>query len=320
MDISVILSTYNRCDLLPRALAALSAQQTNSVEYEIIVVDNNSTDRTKEVVGQFKARDPRIRYVFEPRQGLSYGRNAGIEAAHADAIAFTDDDVQVAHDWIYQIQQALSRYPNADFLGGRVLPGSEDQLPAWVHTRMPPLALQDFGAEPVVVSSANQRCLIGACLIARRSALLRAGLFNPETQRVKDGVGSTEDADWEGQVWNYGGHGVYVPEIVVHSPLSKDRLTKQYHRKWHLGHGRFIAKTRRLEAVGSREFLHVPIWMFRQAIESCIQLPALLLKRSQQQEAFERENRLCFALGFITERWKAQLFSHEPARQTAPVN
>lgn len=319
MDISVILSTYNRCDLLPQALASLSAQQANGVKYEIIVVDNNSTDRTKQVVQQFKARDARIRYVFEPRQGLSYGRNAGIHAADADVVAFTDDDVQVAPDWIYQIQQALSRYPDADFIGGRVLPALDESLPAWAHTQMPPLALQDLGDEPVVVSNTHQRCLIGACLIIRSHSFAKAGLFNPETQRVKDGVGSTEDADWEAQVWNSGGHGVYVPGIIVHSPLSKDRLTKQYHRKWHLGHGRFIAKTRRLESAGSREFVRVPIWMYRQAVESCVQLATLSLKRRSQQ-AFERENLLIFSLGFIAERWKEQLLGRRPARQTAPVN
>lgn len=319
MDISVILSTYNRCELLPEALQSLSDQQANGVEYEIIVVDNNSTDRTKEVVEQFKARNSRIRYVFEGRQGLSYGRNAGIQVAHADAIAFTDDDVQVATDWILSIQQALSQYPDAEFLGGRVLPLFEDPLPVWAHTKMPPLALQDLGNEPLVLSNSDRRCLIGACLIARRRALARAGLFSTETQRVKDGVGSTEDADWESLVWNYGGHGVYVPGIVVQSPVSSDRLTKSYHRKWHLGHGRFIAKTRRFEAARAREFFEVPMWMYRQAVESCAQFATTALKR-RKKEAFEHETVLLFSLGFIAERWKAHFFAHQPARHAAPVN
>lgn len=319
MDISVVLSTYNRCEVLHKALECLSVQQSCGVEYEIIVVDNNSTDNTHALVEIFRARDTRIRYLFEPCQGLSYGRNAGIRAARADAIVFTDDDVEVANDWIYRIHQALSQYPEADFIGGRVLPVVSGSLPAWAHTKMAPFALQDFGDQPVVVSSTNRRCLIGACLVARRRAIATAGLFSTETQRVKDRVGSTEDADWEAQVWSYGGHGVYVPDIIVHSQLPSERLTKRYHRKWHLGHGSFHAKVRRSELEGARQLFDVPLCVYRQAMESTIQLAALSLKRRTTQ-AFERENLLMFCIGFIAERWKTQLVTRQPATRTAPVN
>ena len=99
MDISVVLSTYNRCDTLAKALGKLSQQEAPGIQYEIIAVDNNSTDRTPEIVEGFATADARFRYLFEARQGLSYGRNAGIRAARADAIVFTDDDVEVATDW-----------------------------------------------------------------------------------------------------------------------------------------------------------------------------------------------------------------------------
>jgi glycosyltransferase involved in cell wall biosynthesis len=319
MDISVVLSTYNRCDMLAKALGKLSQQKAPGIQYEVIVVDNNSNDRTPEIAGDFIAADARFRYLFEARQGLSYGRNAGIRAARADAIAFTDDDVEVSIDWIRHIHRALLRYPEAEFIGGRVVPVLKGAMPVWAHRKMSPFALQDLGDEPLMIGNRDRRCLIGACLTARRRALAKAGLFSTETQRVEDGVGSTEDADWETEVWNYGGHGMYVPEIVVHSPLSQDRLLKAYHRRWHIGHGKFNARARRPELESARRWLDVPAFIYRQALQSGFECALLSLKR-RQIEAFERENALLFSLGFITERWKTQLFSPQSARRQAHVN
>src|SRR5215204_5395062 len=93
-DISVVIPTYNRCTLLRPVLAALLAQATGGVTYEVIVVDNNSRDDTRSVVEEAIASDSSglIQYVFEPRQGISYARNAGVEHSRAPIIGFLDDD------------------------------------------------------------------------------------------------------------------------------------------------------------------------------------------------------------------------------------
>src|SRR5687768_7427373 len=117
--LSVILPTFNRANALKRALAALRRQSVMPGEYEVVVVDNNSTDGTAGVVALFE--DRRIRLIDEPRQGLSYARNAGLAAARAPIVAFTDDDVEVAPDWVETILTTLARYPHVDGLGGRVL-------------------------------------------------------------------------------------------------------------------------------------------------------------------------------------------------------
>jgi glycosyltransferase involved in cell wall biosynthesis len=303
VDLSVVLSTYNRCAVLKNALEKLLAQRTIGIEYEILVVDNNSSDATKETIQSFTQKDSRFRYIFEKRQGLSYARNAGIEAARAAAIAFTDDDVEPAQDWIQSIHEALLRYPDADFLGGRVLPLNGVTLPPWASSKMAPFALQDWGDQPIQVSKEGRRVLIGACLVARRRALDRAGLFNTETQRVKDSVGSTEDGDWENKVWDYGGYGVYLPDIICYAELPNDRLSKSYHRRWHFGHGKFNAKGYRPDWEGSRRVLAVPLFMYRQSLGIAMDFVRFLAKR-QQVEAFERECDLLFYFGFMMERWK----------------
>src|SRR5205085_9079639 len=101
-DVSVVLCTYNRAALLQPAIDALLAQ-TGDVAYEITVVDNNSTDTTASVVRAIAPRaGGRVVYAFEPQQGLSHARNRGLALARAPIVAFTDDDVRVAPDWIQQ--------------------------------------------------------------------------------------------------------------------------------------------------------------------------------------------------------------------------
>jgi len=111
-DVSVVMSSYNRADVLPGALASLLQQQAPGVRYEIVVVDNDSTDSTRAVVESFIARGGQdLRYLFEPRQGVAYGRNTGIRASRAPIIACTDDDVTVAPDWIATVKRTPDEDP-----------------------------------------------------------------------------------------------------------------------------------------------------------------------------------------------------------------
>ena len=306
MDLSIALSTYNRSSVLANALEKLSVQETNGIDYEILVIDNNSTDNTKQVVSSFIERDSHFRYVFEKRQGLSYARNAGIEAAKSDLIVFCDDDVEVSPTWVQKNYEASLKFPDADYIGGRVLPIWGGPTPPWVRQTMAPFALSDLGDEAFIVSPKKPHCLVGASLAVRRRAFAKAGLFSIETQRVKNSIGSTEDFDWQIKVWAYGGHGVYVPDIVCATEVPRDRLSKSYHRRWHLGHGKFNAIARRPEWEGTRKLLGVPMFMYRQAMEATLKMTTCLL-RADRAEAFESQMTLLFYLGFFKQRWKTHL-------------
>lgn len=315
MDISVIISTYNRCDLLGRAISSILAQEPGTPDFELIVVDNNSTDSTRSVVESFLTKDPRVQYVFEKRQGLSFGRNAGLSAAQGKLIIYTDDDVIVTPNWVRNFYQAFLCHPDADFLGGKVLPIWETEPEPWLDALAPPLALQDMGDKPVKVTLHHQRCLIGACLGIRRSTFDKAGLFDPATQRVGDTIGSTEDYDWELSVWKSGGYGLYVPDIVCSAEVSAKRMRKSYHRRWHLGHGKFNAISRRPEYEGGKfRILDVPAFIYRQFVESLVK-SALLHIRGQKRDAFYHETFLFFYYGFIRQRWTS-IFSLRRGRNT----
>jgi glycosyltransferase involved in cell wall biosynthesis len=303
-DVSVVISTYNRCERLRGALESVLAQETGEISYEVIVVDNNSTDRTRQVVDAFIARgEPRLRYLFEGRQGLSYARNTGIANARAPLVAFTDDDVRVAPEWVRNIKRAFDEHPEVDYVGGRVLPRWEREPPAWLTPEhWSPLALSDIGDVPLYMSAELPYCLVGANLAFRRDIFTQLGLFRPDIQRVKDGIGSTEDHELQMRVWAAQRRGLYRPDLVVTAEVEARRMTKGYHRRWHTGHGYFYAAMRLQEIEGARvRLFDVPGHLYRQAMGDAVKWLGQTLRRDHRA-AFETETRLRFMAGFVRKR------------------
>jgi glycosyltransferase involved in cell wall biosynthesis len=307
MDVSVVVCTYNRCAMLRSALESILAQDTQGVACEVIVVDNNSADETRDVVGSFLDGGRRdVRYIFEGRQGLSHARNAGIAAARAPVVAFTDDDVHVAGDWVATIKRRFDANPDIDVLGGKVLPEWPRQPPAWLTERhWAPLALMDHGDEPFVVDATRPVCLVGANLSVRRSLFDVVGGFEPGLQRVKDGIGSLEDHEFEMRVWAKGRRGLYDPGVVVSAAVQDERLTKAYHRRWHHGHGRFYALLRdeQIEQGRARLF-DVPGHVYRHGLANTAGWLMEWL-RGRQARAFRHECEVRFVQGFVHERRRA---------------
>jgi glycosyltransferase involved in cell wall biosynthesis len=181
MRITVILCTYNRWQSLARALESASALKLPGADrWEILVVDNNSTDKTREVVENFCRRYPgRFRYLFEPRQGKSHALNAGIREAHADVLAFMDDDVTVDPEWLRNLTASL----RADYwagAGGRILPQQTFRLPPWLSLSeryaLGPLALFDLGSDTVELFEAP----FGTNMAFRRGMFDKHGGFRTD--------------------------------------------------------------------------------------------------------------------------------------------
>jgi glucosyl-dolichyl phosphate glucuronosyltransferase len=307
VDVSVVISSYNRCTLLARALQALLCQRANEISYEILVIDNNSSDQTRDLVQALITKHPeKLRYIFESQQGLSYARNTGIANARAPIIAFTDDDVCVASDWIAQIKACFDSDPSTDAVGGKVLPRWESQPPAWLtRSHWAPLALLDYGDHSFYVDMDRQLCLIGANVAFRLKAFEVIGLFKADFQRVKDGIGSLEDHDMLLRLWRSGRKGSYLPQLVVTAEVPPERLQKDYHRRWHAGHGFFHAMLRTEEVERSKRghFLGVPAHIYRQALSDGAKWIVSGLQK-QPIEAFEHEIRLRFIIGFVRKRWR----------------
>ena len=301
--VSVVLCTWNRAGLLEGALEGLVAQR-DAPSHEILVVDNASPDSTRQVVERLAAVHPQLQYIFEPQPGLAHARNAAVRRANGELVAFTDDDVRVAPDWMARIADAFERWPDVSCVGGPVVPRCFEPLPPWLtRDQWAPLGVQDYGAEAFRVDSRRPICLIGANLAFRRSALEAIGDFKVSLQRVGEGAGSTEDHDLHLRLWAAGLHGMYDPSIKTAAVVMPERLRKAHHRAWHFGHGRHVARMRLPEVEASRvgSLFGVPAHLFRQAVADAWGW-FLSKATGDTARAFARELHLWFIAGFIRER------------------
>jgi GT2 family glycosyltransferase len=299
--ISVVISTYNRADSLRAAIDSI-LRQPDPPPYELIIVDNRSTDATALLVKQLAADWPRVRYVYEPRQGVSYGRNAGIADARATLIAFTDDDVTVAPDWLNAMLRAATEHPDCGCVGGKVMPRWPLPPPHWLTKRhWAPLALLDYG-NPQSIDAATPRCLITANMAIRREVFDQVGLFRPEFQKTAGSTCSNEDRELQERYWRSGGRCWFDPRILVEAEIQPERMTKQYHRRWHFSHGELHALLRDpdFEKSSFRAF-DIPGHVWRRFGTSLLSTAISIF---QSDRAFDREIEAWFFAGFISARIK----------------
>jgi len=235
VDATVLICTYNRANLLGETLDSLRATRT-SLRWEVIVVDNNSTDATRETVasriGEFPAR---LRYLFEPRQGKSNALNTGLEATDAAIVVFTDDDVRVSERWLDASCRPMLDDPAIGYTGGPVLPIWEQPRPSWLDSTRTDLwgtlAILDYGADRFVFEE-RRRVPIGANMAVRRQLIDRIGGFDPALGRNGSSLLGQEQAEFFCRSRSVGARGVYVPEASVQHHVPARRLTREYFLRW----------------------------------------------------------------------------------------
>ena len=248
MNISVIICTYNRAESLRQTLDTCSALQIpTGVMWELLVVDNNSTDHTKDVCQEFTGKLP-LRYVFEPQQGKSNALNRSIEEAAGELLAFTDDDVDVTPSWLRALWEAVSRQPAATFFGGKVLPHWEITPPRWVienFTRFPYQVHVDRGEAEAWISDLMQDdwpFFVGANFACHRRVLI--GRFQFPSDLGPRGGDHTWDGNVRGEetilqqdLLKANNKGLYVPSAVVYHRHPARRQTERYLRHYYMGWG-----------------------------------------------------------------------------------
>jgi glycosyltransferase involved in cell wall biosynthesis len=316
--ISVVISTYNRVEVLPRALTSATSQDLDPEQYEVIVVDNNSTDGTREVVESLRRGGLPLTYVFEPRQGVSYGRNTGIELASGPIVAFTDDDVRVSRDWLSTIVSVLAEHPEVACVGGKILPQWPGPVPSWLtREHWAPLALVDYGDEPVYVDANRRLCLLTANAAYRRDVLFHLGMFSPDVQTLGRAA-ACEDHELLLRLWRAGGRGLYWPALMTMSDVAPERLHRRYHRQWHQRHGRFsaIMRDEAMEQTRYGRVLGAPAHIYRQAAGALAGWVGRAA-RLDSAGAFSHEMHLRTCIGFLVSRWGEFLSGRYRAPRTA---
>jgi glucosyl-dolichyl phosphate glucuronosyltransferase len=303
MDLTVIVCTYNRAHDLAALLASIEQQKgVEDFEFEVLVVDNNSTDGTRAAVEVAVKRGlVPIRYEFEGRQGKSYALNRGVQIARGEIVTITDDDQVMPQTYVRQLLEAFQDHPDKAFIGGKVLPIWEAPPPDWLtREHWGPLGMLDHGDQPFTVNAERPICLLTCAF--RRADLLRAGGYREELGVSASAIGSTEDAEILERLWNSGGEGLYLPGLVLQHKAPAGRMTRSYYRRWHRGHGEFQALRRNPATEASRGRLFgVPLHFYRQAAADAVAFCAAALT-GRRQAAFHYDTQLQFFRGFVTKR------------------
>lgn len=247
MDITVIISTYNRSRDLAKALENVAASRLpESTTWEVLVADNNSNDDTREVVKSFSDRYPgRFRYIFEPRPGKSYALNTAIEEAQGEILAFMDDDVAVDAAWLRNLTAALQGGSWAG-TGGRTLPDKQFTPPAWLAFQGPYAmagilcAHFDLGDE----AKPLDRTPYGANMAYRKSMFQKHGGFRTDLGPSPDKTipRPNEDTEFGRRVMGSGERLWYEPSAVAYHPVLEDRLTQKYFLAWWFDYGRALIR------------------------------------------------------------------------------
>jgi glycosyltransferase involved in cell wall biosynthesis len=264
MKATVIVCTYNRAGSLLHVLREIAAQTfPNPMDWEVLVVDNNSKDNTRDVAERFCLESPgRFRYIFEPRQGKSNALNAGVREARGEILAFVDDDVTVTEDWLASLMAAFGDGEWAG-AGGRVRLQWNCPPPRWLPLQRPwslagVLAGWDQGEEP---RQLLDELPIGANMAFRREAFEKYGGFRTDLGPNPVNLMRSEDLEFGRRLIAAGERLRYAPDAIVYHPVTDERLTRKYFLAWYFDFGRAIA--REFKETDGHCWRGVPRYQFR---------------------------------------------------------
>lgn len=269
----------------------------DNIYWQILVVDNGSTDDTGDVVAKFTDSLP-VRRIVESRQGLSRARNLALDESTSDLILWTDDDVLVDPDWIVAYLEASDAFPEAMFFGGTVDPWFESRPRRWIAENLVELgaayAIRQLGAEIRPLGPGEMP--FGANMAVRREAVGETR-FNPALGRSGSNLLSGEETDFLGRIQTRSAKpGLWVGTARVRHFIPKTRTTKRYLASFFRGLGE---SARRAEGVSPGLcFQQVPLWLWREYLKATALYALLNVVRNRVWvQAFRRR---AYLQGYIS--------------------
>jgi glycosyltransferase involved in cell wall biosynthesis len=216
----------------------------SDVAWEVLIVNNNSTDHTDDVISAYIGRLPVWR-EFEPRPGKSNAQNRAIDVAKGDYILWTDDDVVVDTGWLVAYVEAFRHWPEAAVFGGRITPRYEAPAEKWVieseAVLVGPYAIRDFGDQVRPLSAEDEDHFPFGANFAVRAAEQRAFRYDPELGPVPNRVRNHEETDLIHRLLVSGATGYWIPEAMVEHCIGRDRQTVRYIAAYYESWGETLA-------------------------------------------------------------------------------
>jgi glucosyl-dolichyl phosphate glucuronosyltransferase len=334
LSASVLICTYNRAHLLREMLESLQAVRSARV-WDVVVVDNSSTDSTRAVVESLVPVFPiPLTYLFEGRQGKSHALNTGIQASRAEIIVFTDDDVRVGPGWIDAACSTFDGQPDIDYTGGPVRPIWGGEPPVWLDQRRGDLwgtlAILDYGDTPFVFEE-RRRVPLGANMAVRRRLIDRIGGFDPALGRRGRSLLGQEQAEFFARSRESGARGLYVPAMELYHHVPRERLTKRYFRRWWFWKG---VSRARVDAIHQHTELgldlravpyvaRVPRFIWGLLLRGIVNWIGAVLRRGRLN-AVRHQMQCAYALGYIRACWnrdsRQRVAALSPRHESASVS
>jgi glycosyltransferase involved in cell wall biosynthesis len=307
MQVSVVVATSDRARLLGSTLEALAAQRVPpGFAWEIVVVDNASRDGTADLVRWFaKGAAVPVRAAFEPRRGVSHARNLGIAEARGAILAFTDDDVIPAENWVAEISAAMDRW-KAQGVGGRILPRWETPPPEWLagsKRLRESLALMESEESRLLSLPRRLPTVWGPNMAFRREVFEKAGGFDPGRGIVGTKLYRGEEVNLIDRALDLGFRIAYEPALVVFHRIGPDRMRRAYFRRLFFDNAEGAARVAASET-GRTGLRGAPRGVFRTAVTG---LPKWIGRRLLgNPQAFEAQLAWLESLGSLSGYRKAR--------------
>jgi glycosyltransferase involved in cell wall biosynthesis len=313
LDATVLICTYNRASPLADTLDSLAdnrIDRAHPIRWNVIVVDNNSGDDTRDVVKSRIAGYPvELVYRFEARQGKSIALNTGLAATRAALILFTDDDVRVDPGWLEAACRPMLDDQGIDYTGGPVCPIWERPRPEWIDVQRADLwgtlAILDYGGDSFVFED-RRLVPLGANMAVRRSLIERIGGFDPKLGRIGKSLLGQEQAEFFCRSRAIGARGMYVPAMSLHHHVPARRLTRGYFRRWWFWKGisKFRLEQRHpvtelgIDLSRVPKLAGVPRFMYGTALRDAVGWVRALL-RCNTPDRMRHEMMLCYFAGYV---------------------
>ncbi len=250
VEVSIIICTYNRAQYLAKALEHIANLDKEFKDFEIVIVNNNSTDNTDSLVLQFVKNHPElaINYVIEDNQGLSFARNRGVAESRGSIISFVDDDAYVDHDFALNLKKFFNKNPSMRAIGGRITPDYEIEKPRWMSRFLLPLvAGLDMGSQVKIFPPS--KFPIGANMAFKQEIFEQYGLFDTDLGRKGYLLEGGEEKDLFQRIRSNGEEIFYVPALHVLHHIPADRTKIAYIKAQ--AKGVAVSERRRVGKAGS---------------------------------------------------------------------
>jgi glucosyl-dolichyl phosphate glucuronosyltransferase len=247
LKISAVISTYNRARFLPGLFDSIRNQSLSVNDFEVIIVNNNSTDDTELLAQEFIRNGSGIKvyYCVEKKQGLSYGRNRGIAESHYELVTFVDDDALLAPDFLETSAAFFEKHPKAGASGGKILLQFMAEKPDWFNPFLAPLmGYFNCGDNTKVFTRSFFK---GSNMTFRKSLFDTHSPFNVRLGRIGEGLIGGEEKELFYRLKKNGVEMWYNAEAIVYHLVTVERTTFDFIRKQALGTGKGIKIQAKIE-------------------------------------------------------------------------